>query len=126
MVSVTLLLFLVLLLTVFFGRIQSAQGNVEAAARAGAQAAAIQSGPSSVQSAAAAVANTTLASEHADCPSPLVSVDTSHFVAGGSVSVTITCVANLSNIASFGVIPGTKTFTASSTAPIDPYRTIGP
>lgn len=38
----------------------------------------------------------------------------------GTITVSVTCTANLSDIAAPG-IPGAKTFTASSTAPIDPY-----
>jgi hypothetical protein len=39
------------------------------------------------------------------------------------VSVMVTCVANLADIAAPG-IPGSKTFSATSTAPIDPYTVI--
>ena len=41
-------------------------------------------------------------------PSPQITVDTSNFVAGGWVSVTVTCVTSLADVSVPGV-PGAKT-----------------
>jgi hypothetical protein len=57
------------------------------------------------------------------CPSPEVSTNVTNFYSGGSVSVVVTCVARLSDVAAPG-IPGSRTLSASSTAPMDPY-TVG-
>jgi Flp pilus assembly protein TadG len=119
-----LLLLLVALLMIFFGRIESAQGDVEAAARAGAEAAVVQSSPALAQSSASAAVTATLSSEHIACPSPEVSTNVTNFYSGGSVSVVVTCVARLSDVAAPG-IPGSKTLSASSTAPMDPYTASG-
>ena len=62
----------------------------------------------------------TLSSEHMACPSPEVSTNVTNFYSGGSVSVVVTCVARLSDVAAPG-IPGSRTLSASSTAPMDPY-----
>lgn len=123
LVIVLPVLLLVALLMIFFGRIESAQGDVEAAARAGAEAAVIQSNAALAQSSATAAVTATLASDHIACPSPTVSTNVGNFTPGGSVSVLVTCVANFADVAAPG-IPGAKTFRATSTAPIDPYTVI--
>ena len=56
-------------------------------------------------------------------PLPAVSTDVTNFVSGGSVTVTVTCVAQLSDVTAPG-LPGTKTFSATATAPIDPYSVV--
>jgi Flp pilus assembly protein TadG len=123
LVIVAPLLLLVALLMIFFGRIESAQGDVEAAARAGVEAAVVQSSPALAQSSASAAVTATLSSEHMACPTPVVSTNVTNFYSGGSVSVVVTCVARLSDVAAPG-IPGSRTLSASSTAPMDPY-TVG-
>ncbi len=123
LVIVLPMLLLVALLMIFFGRIESAQGDVEAAARAGAEAAVVQGNAALAQSSAAAAVTATLASDHVACPSPTVITNVTNFIPGGSVSVTVTCVANLSDVAAPG-LPGAKTFSATSTAPVDPYTVI--
>ena len=120
LVIVAPLLLLVALLMIFFGRIESAQGDVEAAARAGVEAAVVQSNAALAQSSASAAVTATLSSEHMACPSPIVTTNVTNFYSGGSVSVVVTCVSRLSDVAAPG-IPGARTLSASSTAPIDPY-----
>ncbi len=123
LVIVLPVLLLVALLMIFFGRNESAQGDVEAAARAGAEAAVVQNNAALAQSSATAAVTATLASDHVACPSTTVATNVGNFISGGSVSVTVTCVANLADVAAPG-IPGAKTFSATSTAPIDPYTVI--
>jgi Flp pilus assembly protein TadG len=123
LVIVAPVLLLVALLMIFFGRIESAQGDVGAAARAGAEAAVVQGNAAAAQSSAAAAVTATLASDQMACPSPTVSTDVTNFVAGGSVTVTVTCVTQLSDVTAPG-LPGTKTFTATATAPTDPYTAV--
>ena len=124
LVIIAPVLLLVALLMIFFGRIESAQGDVEAAARAGVEAAVVQSSPALAQSSASAAVTATLSSEHMACPSPEVSTNVTNFYSGGSVSVVVTCVARLSDVAAPG-IPGSRTLSASSTAPMDPYTASG-
>jgi Flp pilus assembly protein TadG len=123
LVIVAPVLLLVILLLVGIGRIESAQGDVESAARAGVQAAVVQADPNGAQAQATAAVTSTLAGAGLTCPSPQISTDTSNFVAGGWVSVTVTCVTSLADVSVPGV-PGSKILTATSFAHIDPYRTV--
>jgi hypothetical protein len=103
------------------GRIDSAQGDVESAARAAVQAAVVQSNPADAQAQAIAAVTSTLAGAGLTCPSRQVTTDTQNFVPGGSVSVTVTCVTSLADVTVPG-LPGSKTLSATSTAHIDPFR----
>ena len=58
------------------------------------------------------------------CPAPQITTDTSNFVAGGTVSVSVTCVTSLADVSVPGV-PGSKTLTATAVAHIDEFRTVG-
>jgi hypothetical protein len=51
---------------------------------------------------------------------PAVDVDLSHFEPNGQVTVTVTCTADLADVAVLGV-PGTATITGSATEVIDRY-----
>jgi Flp pilus assembly protein TadG len=123
LVIVAPVLLLVIVLMISLGRIDSAQGDVESAARAGVQAAVVQDNPSDAQAQAVAAVASTLGTAGLTCPSPQVSTNTSDFTPGGSVSVTVTCVTSLADVSVPGV-PGTKTLSATSFAPIDPYRSV--
>jgi Flp pilus assembly protein TadG len=123
LVIVAPVLLLVIVLMISLGRIDSAQGDVESAARAGVQAAVVQDNPNDAQAQAVAAVASTLGTTGLTCPSPQVSTNTSDFTPGGSVSVTVTCVTSLADVSVPGV-PGTKTLSATSVAPIDPYRAV--
>ena len=123
LVIVAPVLLIVIVFMVALGRVDSAQGDVQSAARAGVQAAVVQSDPSDAESQATSAAQGSLAGAGLTCTAPEISVDTSNFVAGGWVSVTVTCVTSLADVSVPGV-PGAKTLTATSTAHIDPFRAI--
>lgn len=123
LVIVTPVLLLVIVLMIGLGRIDSAQGDVESAARAGVQAAVVQDNPNDAQTQAVAAVASTLGNAGLTCPSPQIITNTSNFAPGGSVSVTVTCVTSLADVSVPGV-PGTKTLSATSVAPIDPYRAV--
>ena len=123
LVIVAPVLLIVIVLMVSLGRIDSAQGDVESAARAGVQAAVVQADSSDAQSQATTAVQGTLAGAGLTCTAAGISVDTANFVAGGWVSVTVTCVTSLADVSVPGV-PGTKTLTATSSAHIDPYRAV--
>jgi len=123
LVIVAPVLLLVVVLLISLGRIDSAQGDVESAARAGVQAAVLQDSPNDARAQAVAAVASTLGTAGLTCPSPQVITNTSDFVPGGSVSVTVTCVTSLADVSVPGV-PGTKTLSATSVAPIDPYRAV--
>lgn len=123
LVIVAPVLLLVIVLMISLGRVDSAQGDVESAARAAVQAAVVQSDPADAQAQATAAATSTLAGAGLTCPSPQVTTDTQNFVPGGSVSVTVTCVTSLADVTVPG-LPGSKTLSATSTAHIDPFRAV--
>jgi len=124
LVIVAPLLLIVIVLMVALGRIDSAQGDVESAAQAGVQAAAVQADGAAAQRQAATVATATLAGAGLTCLAPQITTDTSHFVAGGSVSVSVTCVTSLADVSVPGM-PGSKTLSARAVAPIDEFRSVG-
>lgn len=112
------------LLMVGFGRYTHGKQLVEQAAAAAARSAALATGPDQARDAAVREASDTLAGAGVSCEQMNVLVDTGQFRAGGQVSVTVTCSANMSDLTVVG-FPGSKTLTASSTAPLDQYRQYG-
>jgi Flp pilus assembly protein TadG len=117
-------LLLVIVLMVALGRIDSAQGDVESAARAGVQAAVVQADGTDAQNEAVSAVTSTLAGAGLTCPAPQVTTNTTDFVAGCSVSVSVTCVTSLADVSVPGM-PGAKTLSATAVAHIDQFRTIG-
>lgn len=59
------------------------------------------------------------------CAHPQISTDVSQFHPGGYVTVSVTCQVSLSDLSAPG-IPGSTIIRASTTAPIDPYRSVVP
>ena len=119
LVIVAPVLLLVIVLMVALGRIDSAQGDVESAARAGVQAAVVQADAADAQSEATSAATSTLTGAGLTCPTPQITTDTSNFVAGGRVSVTVTGRAQ-------ALIPWLDLkVSATSNAPVQEYRTSG-
>src|SRR5487761_1322739 len=100
------ILVLLLALAVGGGRDAGAQAEVDSAATNGAQAAALASDPGQAL---------------ADAQST-VTVDTSDFQPGGTVSVTVTCSFSLSGIGFLGFTSTQLSETA--TAPLEPYRSL--
>ena len=118
-------LLMVLALVIAAGRIYLSDGSVDNAARDAARAASLQTSPVAAQGTADQVADQTLASEGLHCTSTSVTVPTGGFnVPVGqpaSVTVTVTCRADLSDIGLPG-LPGSKLLTGTFTSSIDPYR----
>jgi Flp pilus assembly protein TadG len=116
-----------LLLGVAGGRLSGAQALVDDAAVSGARAASLAPGPAEALGAAQAMVTTALQQSGADCvnfnPQTDVSLTTNPpgFQAGGTVTVTVTC-----DFANSGLsLPINNQVVESSTAPIDPYRSVG-
>jgi hypothetical protein len=109
---------------VALGRVDSAQGDVESAARAGVQAAVVQADAADAQTQATSAVTSTLTGAGLTCPAPQITTDTSNFVAGGTVSVSVTCVTSLADVSVPGM-PGSKTLSATAVAHIDVFRTVG-
>lgn len=111
----TPLLLMLLLLAVAGGRLVNARMEVDDVAYDAARAASIE------RNASAAVVAANQVVGDSDCQSPQVEVDTAAFYAGGRVSVSVTCAADLSGL-SLLRLPGTKSLHARSTATIDTFR----
>jgi Flp pilus assembly protein TadG len=114
-------LMLFVLLAIAFGRYQTAREEVIGAARAGAEAAAIMPSAQSAKTAANEAALPALSTS--PCHRVVVATDTSDFMPGGEVTVTVSCTVELSDIGAPG-LPGQSTVTISQVAPIDPYRVV--
>lgn len=123
LVIVAPILLIVVVLMVALGRVDSAQGDVESAARAGVQAAVVAPDASDAQTQASTAAQSSLSGAGLTCTAPQISVDTSNFVAGGWVSVSVTCVTSLADVSVPGA-PGAKTLSATSSAHLDPFRAV--
>ena len=116
--------FIVAMGSLVFGRVSEARQQVVEAARAGAEAAAILPTVGTAQWVGAINAVIDLIGRTHTCAHVDITTDTSHFVAGGTVTVHVTCQVLLSDL-SFPGIPGTTVVQASATAPLDPYRAVG-
>lgn len=116
-------LVLIVLLVVGVGRVEQARLQVTGAARDAARASSLTRTPDAANVQAQAAARTALAGQSVTCVGgPAVSVDTTQFVPGGQVVVTVTCPARLGDLG-FPGLPATKTLTATSASPIEQYRT---
>lgn len=114
-----------LLLMIAFGRVTSAAGSVDGAARAAARAASLERDAGTAQASGQAAADRSLQGEGVTCRASSVTVDTSGYALDigqeATVTATIACTADLSDIGLPG-LPGSKTLTASWTSSIDTYR----
>jgi hypothetical protein len=110
------------ILILWIGRKVDADSKVQAASSAAAQAAARQRTPMAAVAAAQSTAALML-TDAKDCSGgPAISVDASQFRAGGEVTVVVACSPQRSDLLLAN--PGAATFVASSTALIDPYRSV--
>jgi Flp pilus assembly protein TadG len=107
------------------GRVAIARQAVEAAAAEGARSASIARTQSAADHEAATSAAATLANQQLQCATTQVIVDTSEFAkpvgTPATVTVTVTCVVNLSDVAIPG-LPGMLPITEAMTSPLDTYR----
>ncbi len=107
------------------GRVAIARQSVAAAATEGARSASIARTQSTADHDATMAVAATLANQQLQCVSTSVVVDTSGFArpvgTPATVSVTVTCIVNLSDVAIPG-LPGALPITGTMTSPLDTYR----
>ena len=113
-----------LLLVVAFGRIAHGRQLVEAAAAAAARSASLAATPADAAARAQRSAGAALVDAGVSCTAVTADVDTSEFRAGGQVTVTVSCTADLSGLAMAGV-PGRLTLTGRAGSPLETYRQYG-
>jgi Flp pilus assembly protein TadG len=123
LVVLTPVLFIIALSILVFGRVSEARQLVTESARAGAEAASVMPNAQAAQSAATDSAVVGTSGQTHTCAHAQVVTDVSHYYPGGYVRVTVACAVALSDLSVPGV-PGSTTISESSTAPVDPYRSV--
>ena len=124
LVVLTPVLIFFVLVVLSMGRYELAREQVLGAARAAAQSAALSPSASQAQAAALGAAAPIVRNDLRSCTALQVVTDTSDFVPGGSVRVTVSCRVDYADLLVPGV-PGGHAVQAEVTAPIDPYRSVG-
>lgn len=114
-------LLLLFALVIAFGRATTAGTDVEHAARVGARAAAAAQSMGGAQQRAQTVVVESLRDSGLACVERSVSVGGS-LQPGGRVSVTVTCVASMADLAGFGLVPGARTLSATASEVVDVIR----
>ena len=109
-----------IVLVVACGLYVGVRGDIEAASRDAARAASLERTRETAESAADRVAAAAL--EHPERCRPVAL--NGDFVAGGTITVTVTCDVSYSGLGLIG-LPGSKRLSASSSAPLDTYRRTG-
>lgn len=115
------LLIVILLFVVGLGRFAYAKAQLEGIAADSARAASLERNTSRSAAAARQAAEDSLGRAGVSCTDLTVTPNLSSYEPGGQVTVTVACTARLRDVAMAG-FPGTKTFTASSTVPIENWR----
>ncbi|SHH34976.1 TadE/TadG family type IV pilus assembly protein [Streptomyces sp. 3214.6] len=110
------------------GRLVTSGAKIDAAAQDAAREASLHRTAAAAQSAAHAAADESLGGQGIACASTSVSIDTGGLSVPvgqvGTVTVTVTCTVDLSDLLLPGV-PGTRTLTSTATSVVDQYRQRG-
>jgi Flp pilus assembly protein TadG len=114
-------------LAIVGGRIQVAGSAIEGAAHDAARAASISRTASEAHTNALSAAAATLDQQGLHCASLTVDINTAGFAVPvgepATVSATVTCVVDFSDLAGADGLPGSKTLTASFVSALDTFRT---
>ena len=119
-VILTPVLFLILFLIVFLGRVITTQQDVYSAARDGARAGSLRGTPDSAQGEAIEAVERTFGGGDA-CPNQTIDVDLSNFEAGGQITVAVSCDVSIQDVTG-SWLPSTRTVTHEATSVVDQYR----
>ena len=121
LVLIAPVLMVILLFVVGLGRMAHARQQLESVAADSARAASLERNTHESAAAAKAAAQQSLGQAGVSCTGLNVDVDLGSYEPGGQVKVTVSCKTKLSDVALAG-FPGSRTFTATSTVPIETYR----
>jgi len=124
LVILTPVVVVLLLLVAAFGRYAYSRQLVEQASAAAARAASLSTTAGQARDRALAAAAGSLADAGLSCARMNAAVDTGGFRRGGTVTVTLSCTADLSDLTLSGV-PGSMTLTAASSSVLDSYGQLG-
>lgn len=125
-IAIPVLVAVLLLAGVFLARGVDARLRLDDAAHQAARAASLTRDPSAATLAAQQATTAALTHAGVDCEDPGVAVDTTDFVPGGVVTVTVSCRLDLSFAAALLAAGGQRTLTATASSPIDIYRAVSP
>ena len=114
-------LMVILLFVVGLGRMAHARQQIESVAADSARAASLERNTSQSAAAAQTAAEHSLGESGVSCTNLQVNVDLVDYQPGGQVRVTVSCTTKLGDVALAG-FPGSRVFTATSTVPIETYR----
>jgi Flp pilus assembly protein TadG len=115
------LLILMLLFIVFCGRVSETRLRLEDAAHQAARAASLARSVTAAESDAQSTATGALAGDGVTCQSVNVALDTGGLQPGSTVTATVSCTVDLSDLDLLG-LPGSTTLSASFASPVDVYR----
>ena len=121
LVVLTPVLLTMLLLVVFLGRITSARADVDEAARDAARAASVARTSVAASTDGEAAARASIDNGGPSCRMLSVQVDTAGFGPGGTVSASVACRVELSDLGPLD-LPGTTTLFSTFVEPVDRYR----
>ena len=107
-----------LLLVVFLGRITTARADVDEAARDAARAASLARTTVAASTDGEAAARAAIADGGPSCRTLSVQVDTAGFGPGGTVSASVACQVDLSDLGPLE-LPGTRTISSTFVEPVD-------
>ncbi|AUY48846.1 pilus assembly protein [Streptomyces sp. CB01881] len=115
-----------ILVAVAAGRVQTAAGTVEAAARSAARTASLVRSAAGMDELVERTARATLQQQGVDCRTSKVTWKPGQLESRGvvmaTVEVTVVCEVGLSDLVPGPGMPGTKTLTGSFTSVVDRYR----
>ena len=114
-------LVVILLFVVGLARMAHASQQVESVAADAARAASLERNTGAAGSVAQQAARSSLDKAGLSCAPMSVNANVGSYQPGGSVRVTVSCTAQLRDVAMAG-FPGTRQFTATSVVPIETYR----
>jgi Flp pilus assembly protein TadG len=117
------LLILLLLFVVACGRLVQTRLRLDDAAHAAARSASLARDAAAAVRTANTTARAALSPTGATCSAVTVTTDTSHFIPGGQVRVTVTCRTDLADLSGLR-LPGSTTQTVSFTSAIDTFRSV--
>lgn len=114
-------LVVILLFVVGLGRMAHARQQIESVAADSARAASLERNTAMSAQAAKTAATRSLGATGVSCTNLDVNTDLSSYQPGGRVTVTVSCTTRLRDVMLAG-FPGSRTFTATSSVPIETFR----
>lgn len=120
-VLITPVLIVAMLFTVGLGRMSQARQEVESLAADAARAASLERNTDLAAARGRQMAEQSMGAKGLSCSALDVNVDVSSYRPGGVVTARVSCRVELSDVSLSG-LPGSHTYTAESSVPIETYR----